>query len=422
MSAFNPENWKNFQKHFLSSPWFERAWTFQEVAVSSTEHSGAIAMFGKWNFLWSDFTTFVNGISLSSFKMFAPLIELHKTLAFGRATMIYRDRNSLDLLPLLCSRRACKATDPRDMVYAHLGISTEGQQYLLKPNYKMPVEEVFAATTKMIIHHTESLDILSTISHSAQASRDMPSWAFDMRTPVRDNPIASLHTDDAERQFRGADKKYSASGETKAVEGSVLWNELALKGKLISRIAKLDESMIEFRETGLPQMCIQWLKNVEQLEGRYPNRDEKYLDAFSRTLIADQDVCTSWTNHRADREIRSTFGTVFRDPDFQGRVAEGFRAGLASESKKRISTYLHMLEKMCSNRRFFVAANGCIGLAPLEAQVGDMICVLFGAEVPYILRGKDGRVEYIGDAYFHGYMDSEAVKNVSIDTVFFMME
>jgi len=31
----------------LSSPWFERAWTFQEVAVSTTETSGAIAMFGN---------------------------------------------------------------------------------------------------------------------------------------------------------------------------------------------------------------------------------------------------------------------------------------------------------------------------------------------------------------------------------------
>jgi len=75
-----------------------------------------------------------------------------------------------------------------------------------------------------------------------------------------------------------ADKKYSAAGETKAVEGSVLWNELALKGKLISRIEKLDEPMIEFSDS---------LHNVHPVveECRaageeIPKPDEKYLDAF----------------------------------------------------------------------------------------------------------------------------------------------
>jgi hypothetical protein len=122
---------------------------------------------------------------------------------------------------------------------------------------------------------------------------------------------------------------------------------------------------------------------------------------------------------------RSCMNKRTRTPFWEVALGEqsfpAFLAGRNGWSSTRINTYLHMLEKLCAYRRFFIADNGCIGLAPLEAKEGDMICVLFGAEVPCILRGKDGRAEYVGDTYFHSYMDSEAIDNTSNHPVFFMM-
>jgi hypothetical protein len=61
-------------------------------------------------------------------------------------------------------------------------------------------------------------------------------------------------------------------------------------------------------------------------------------------------------------------------------------------------------------RRLFFTREGCIGLAPKGARVGDQIYVLFGAEVPYALRRKGDDLqtfEVVGECYCHGIMEGE---------------
>lgn len=74
-------------------------------------------------------------------------------------------------------------------------------------------------------------------------------------------------------------------------------------------------------------------------------------------------------------------------------------------------------------RRLFISKEGeFLGLALMDAEVGDRIALLEGGRMPYILRPKVGREEneweIIGDAYVHGIMDGEAWKpNQLIDIV-----
>jgi hypothetical protein len=51
------------------------------------------------------------------------------------------------------------------------------------------------------------------------------------------------------------------------------------------------------------------------------------------------------------------------------------------------------------------------GLAPKEAEDGDLVCILFGCTVPVILRPIEdlGLYKLIGEAYVHGVMDGEAM-------------
>ena len=61
-------------------------------------------------------------------------------------------------------------------------------------------------------------------------------------------------------------------------------------------------------------------------------------------------------------------------------------------------------------RRLFFTQEGYICLAPKGARVGDQIYLLFGAEVPYVLRRKgDGlqTFEVVGECYCHGIMEGE---------------
>lgn len=59
-----------------------------------------------------------------------------------------------------------------------------------------------------------------------------------------------------------------------------------------------------------------------------------------------------------------------------------------------------------------IAFNRYIGLAPMHAAVGDYVCIVYGAEMPFILRPKGvsgSKMQFIGDAYIHGAMRGAAL-------------
>jgi hypothetical protein len=62
-----------------------------------------------------------------------------------------------------------------------------------------------------------------------------------------------------------------------------------------------------------------------------------------------------------------------------------------------------------SQRRFIIMDNYYLGLAPLKAQRGDLVCVLFGCSVPMILREWKGVATFVGESYVHGLMFGVAI-------------
>lgn len=64
---------------------------------------------------------------------------------------------------------------------------------------------------------------------------------------------------------------------------------------------------------------------------------------------------------------------------------------------------------MTKNRVLFQTSRGYVGLGPLISKPGDIICILFGGNVPYVLRPKDGYYQFVGECYIHDIMNGEAV-------------
>ena len=71
------------------------------------------------------------------------------------------------------------------------------------------------------------------------------------------------------------------------------------------------------------------------------------------------------------------------------------------------------LETTTLYRRFAISTLGYMGLVPREARAGDLICIIFGATTPNILRplesGGNMRYELVGHCYMHGLMDGEGM-------------
>jgi hypothetical protein len=62
------------------------------------------------------------------------------------------------------------------------------------------------------------------------------------------------------------------------------------------------------------------------------------------------------------------------------------------------------------SRRPFVTQKGYLGMAPSRSQAGDVVVVLYGGKVPYVLRpipGNPDHFELIGACYWDGIMDGE---------------
>lgn len=68
--------------------------------------------------------------------------------------------------------------------------------------------------------------------------------------------------------------------------------------------------------------------------------------------------------------------------------------------------------RAANGRRLFVTESGVPGLGPLAIAIGDIVAVLFGGSVPFILRpnGDGEHYRLVGECYVHNIMDGQAVK------------
>src|SRR3569833_2043589 len=73
-----------------------------------------------------------------------------------------------------------------------------------------------------------------------------------------------------------------------------------------------------------------------------------------------------------------------------------------------IARYLVFAQVSQQERRVFATGNGYIGVGRRTVAEGDVICLLYGSPVPFILRPVDnveGRYELVGETWSSGIMD-----------------
>ena len=75
------------------------------------------------------------------------------------------------------------------------------------------------------------------------------------------------------------------------------------------------------------------------------------------------------------------------------------------------SVFVYAWFQAASQRVFCSTKQGRIGLVPCTTQTGDLVAVIMGADVPFVLRLSGvGTYELVGDCYIHGVMNGEALQ------------
>jgi hypothetical protein len=66
----------------------------------------------------------------------------------------------------------------------------------------------------------------------------------------------------------------------------------------------------------------------------------------------------------------------------------------------------------CNQRKIFATDKGYFGLGPPVLRGGDLVCVMFGGAVPFVLRDRKGGQGYdlAGKCYVQGMMNGRAIQ------------
>lgn len=94
------------------------------------------------------------------------VVDIHATRKLWKHTTV-----PTTLLPLLRIFRTKQAKDPRDKVFALLGLVQHwGDSSKIVPDYALDQEQIFWQTTTTLIRNTKSLSVLTGTTRKQQAS------------------------------------------------------------------------------------------------------------------------------------------------------------------------------------------------------------------------------------------------------------
>ncbi|KAH7417000.1 hypothetical protein BKA64DRAFT_285072 [Cadophora sp. MPI-SDFR-AT-0126] len=321
-----------------------------------------------------------------------------RVLALIPSYAIYSLRSGRSLLTLLYLTGQMEASDPRDKIYALLGLysmwaRTKGFWMApVVPNYKKTVPEVygdlvrcFLAVERHVFYEEGSLRIMlkNEISINTKVKHDEDECHFPSWVPRLDR--WSVRMAGFSRARRSAD--WTPSSNVPRVIGDMIDpNILSLKGLVVSSIEFLGQFIDYSVDTpAANKACLrQTLTDVLRRPLVYGGVDSMKL-AFARTLTAGK------AKDEANFE------------PFDTDDLEAFIDG-PENAKGRL-----FADKLWSWMGFFTTTDGYMGIGSMNMHLGDLIVVLFGGEVLFILRSEGENYSLVGECYVHGLMDGEAM-------------
>lgn len=334
---------------------------------------------------------------------------------------------------------SAEATDPRDYVYAKLGLASDG--YFVIPEYESSTQTVYRNFVMGHIKALQSLDIIYFDARPRQTP-GLPSWVPDWNARYGAEPLVLeiITTTD-----QGVQKTREEVSEGPSKPGIAHFDFGDDKpSRLFVDCCVFDEVDGVGRAGDLGWAGVTPEKPMVQSRSSQSafGDEAATFDALWRTLTA---------NKRPDGElIAPSAGTILAaftapskisDPTSGPRFAKYFEnakdlkyAGRTLEdwmawAREKLPTPSFTVDEQdevelsfvdaCYFRRVFTTPKGYAGVAPCETEPGDYLCILRGSTLPVILRrvslGGDeksigsgyssGDWSLIGAAYVHGIMD-----------------
>ncbi|KAF5658142.1 heterokaryon incompatibility protein (het-6OR allele) [Fusarium denticulatum] len=397
--------------------WFSRIWVLQEAVLA--RH--AVVQLGSYQIPWE-------------WVGLAAAIVVHKPelspRGYGRDViptgtmngyLMYRLSISQKCFPrlefsfaqLLQVSRHFQSKEPKDKIYGLLGIQTTdsiGKQIV--PDYRKITtsEKVFEDIARLMIKSTSPLTFLSAAGTLGDFDPSGPSWvpSWDERRPWTILPT---------KQHLGFQ---CASGASMELSPDMKAGELVLKGVIVDHITSMQEHRDYWgifdkndksRENFLNQPRWSkeaWRKCAMTLtcggDGRaYPIDDEVVHLADLAALVLSRSA------HWIIRDLIALRDVI--EPEGHDATQAGYLEEIVEGGNSR--RYTSVVEPVRDPYRLFKTATKDFGVGPVDMKIEDKLCVLFGAEVPFLLRPKGDGYLVVGECYVYDLMHGEVLEKLA---------
>ncbi|KAG4438391.1 hypothetical protein IFR05_006097 [Cadophora sp. M221] len=408
--AANPEYTKSWSAiaDLMRRSWFKRRWVVQEVAFARQPvlRSALVAP----DIVLPHLPHALLALLRSSIGELRG-VGVHSLIAvYDRALPHGRDGEEphglCTMEALLSYLPEFEATDGRDVVFALASLAKDYTDFI--PDYSQSVIRVYKNAIEQAVATSHSLNIVCR--PWAQPLPNLPSWILPhLALPFRRNYEDIYVRQRADTLVCLAHQSvYHASG---SVPASANFNDdefffiLTCKGFHLPTVSWIGERA---EEGIIPNSWHHSLRgtNIEQ-------RDLKEM--YWRTLVVDRDSKGNspprWYSMAcADAHELCSNGSLDTKKLLNG---EG------EEISSMLKEFLRRVQAATWNRRLVRLADDSLGLAPERTMQEDRICILFGCDVPVVLRRLDGGTWAImGEAFVYGAMDGEALDRSYEDVTF----
>nr|OQO16477.1 hypothetical protein B0A51_13963 [Rachicladosporium sp. CCFEE 5018] len=383
----------------LRRRWYSRTWILQEVALNDN----VVLQCGQYSCEWVKLASIV--LAMTSDSNERAIVDLAISSAFKVAQVNMREYfdTPSELLDLLSTTLVSAVSDPRDKVYAIVGLSDDEDKFIEMIDYKKSVADVYLDVAEYYLTHGV-LDLLNFAGdHAWYNERSLPSWVPDWSNSTK--PFTFITRPKIGNSVQLSHPLLSADRRKLTVEALRVDNVSAGGRRLPLSFSERQLSVVP-----MVYWLSQW-QHLAQRAAKHPTGEEM-IEIFARTLIADS---------RPELDAKATLAT-FKAHQALWRTVLDFSADRLTDGNvdSDIFAFHERMRWICRKRSFFVTPKGYMGLGPWLLRPGDEIWRFCGAQTPFALRRKGKQYELIGEVFVYGLMgnqspdDGEALQNIEL--------
>ncbi|KAI7977208.1 hypothetical protein EIK77_005413 [Talaromyces pinophilus] len=438
----------------FTSPWWSRIWVFEEVLVATEP---PLVICGHSQITWTDLDQerLRWEIMLDIADPNLRDIHIHGTQEFMDCAENYYDvpprerMQNVGLFSLLSATSHRIALDPRDKVFAVLGLVTDGSGDLVQPDYEQSVSQIYQKATLSILNSEVKFDLLHRV-HSTPRRNDLPTWCPDFSCRAlglfdKGDLFPPLGTTDFETD-RGMARELVTHD---ASAGSIRISGVEVGEIAMARPSAFTSNVIAGYRTriGNGMATAVFLDSYNIIELEWSKIARIIYDVLRRAVGCDEAnrrlaSGETWRLLNAGRVLfkqgnRGGSKVTIAEDEFGNgywlfeKYLRDRQAGLSNAGAMQpwwdlipnsnvqnlqswVVSYMLKMPQTLEDTCFFITKSGLYGISALCVEEGDVLCVLFGCRLPAILRPhKDKKYQLVSFAYVPVIMHGELFTDTS---------